>query len=125
MLIVHVHVKVKPEHVDAFVAATLANAKASLEEPGVLRFDVIREEGAGDRFVLVEVYRTDDDPARHKEQGRQDRQRRQGQDHLQPAHHPRMPVGARHFRRHPPAGSRAHAGCQSGSGRAERSPEGR
>lgn len=67
MLIVHVHVKVKPEHVDAFVAATTANAKASLEEPGVLRFDVIREEGTSDRFVLVEVYRTADDPARHKE----------------------------------------------------------
>lgn len=67
MLIVHVHVKVKPEHAEAFVAATLANAKASLEEPGVLRFDVIREEGTSDRFVLVEVYRTADDPARHKE----------------------------------------------------------
>lgn len=66
MLIVHVHVKVKPEHVDAFVAATRANAAASLEEPGILRFDVVREEGAPDHFVLVEVYRTADDPARHK-----------------------------------------------------------
>lgn len=66
MLIVHVHVKVKPEHVDAFVAATKANAAASLEEPGILRFDVVREAGAPDRFVLVEVYRTADDPARHK-----------------------------------------------------------
>lgn len=67
MLIVHVHVSVKPEHVPAFVAATLENARASLGEPGILRFDVVREAGTEDRFVLVEVYRTDADPARHKE----------------------------------------------------------
>ena len=66
MLVVHVHVKVKPEHVAAFVAATEENARASLEEPGILRFDVVREQGAEDRFVLVEVYRTEEDPARHK-----------------------------------------------------------
>ena len=67
MLIVHVHVKVRPASVAAFVAATLANARASLGEPGILRFDVVREEGADDRFVLVEVYRTDADPAKHKQ----------------------------------------------------------
>jgi quinol monooxygenase YgiN len=67
MLIVHVHVKVKPELVEAFVEATLANARESVKEPGILRFDVLREEGASDRFMLVEVYRTPDDPARHKE----------------------------------------------------------
>ncbi|WP_275935517.1 putative quinol monooxygenase [Sandaracinus amylolyticus] len=67
MLIVHVHVRVKPEHVDAFVAATEDNARASLQEPGILRFDLIRDAGERDRFVLVEVYRTDDDPAKHKQ----------------------------------------------------------
>lgn len=67
MLIVHVHVHVKPEHVDAFIAASTDNARASLREPGILRFDVIQEQGARERFVLVEVYRTDDAPARHKE----------------------------------------------------------
>lgn len=66
MLVVHVHVKVKPEHVAAFVAATEENARASLDEAGILRFDVVREQGADDRFVLVEVYRTEEDPARHK-----------------------------------------------------------
>lgn len=67
MLVVHVHVRVKAGQEDAFVAATIANAEASLGEPGVLRFDVIREEGAADRFVLVEVYRGADDAAAHKQ----------------------------------------------------------
>jgi autoinducer 2-degrading protein len=67
MLIVHVHVRVKPGQGDAFVAATRENARASRREPGVVRFDVVRELADPDRFVLVEIYRTDADPARHKE----------------------------------------------------------
>ena len=67
MLIVHVHVHVKPEHVGAFREATLENARHSVEEPGVLRFDVIEERGRPERFVLVEIYRTEDDAAKHKE----------------------------------------------------------
>ena len=67
MLIVHVFVHVKPDQIDAFCEATLVNAKASLEEPGVARFDVIQERERPERFVLVEVYRTPDDPAKHKE----------------------------------------------------------
>ena len=67
MLIVHVHVHVKPEHVDAFRAASLENARNSVQEPGVARFDVIQQADDPTRFILVEVYRTADDPARHKE----------------------------------------------------------
>ncbi|MDI6768880.1 MAG: antibiotic biosynthesis monooxygenase [Anaerolineales bacterium] len=67
MYIVHVHVHVKPEQVEAFKAATLENARSSLAEPGVARFDVIQEADDPTRFVLVEVYRTPGDPARHKE----------------------------------------------------------
>jgi quinol monooxygenase YgiN len=66
MLIVHVFVRVKPVHLDAFEAATLENARNSIEEPGVVRFDVVRQEDDPTRFVLVEIYRTADDPARHK-----------------------------------------------------------
>jgi (4S)-4-hydroxy-5-phosphonooxypentane-2,3-dione isomerase len=66
MLIVHVHVRVTPESVDAFRAATLENARTSVEEPGVVRFDVVQQEDDPTRFVLVEIYRTPDDPARHK-----------------------------------------------------------
>ena len=66
MLIVHVHVHVKPDAVDAFREATLANARASVREPGVIRFDVVQQADDAARFVLVEVYRTTDDPARHK-----------------------------------------------------------
>ncbi|MBN1201635.1 MAG: antibiotic biosynthesis monooxygenase [Anaerolineae bacterium] len=67
MLIVHVHVHVKPESVDAFRAASLENARSSIQEPGIARFDVIQQQDDPTRFVLVEVYRTPDDPARHKE----------------------------------------------------------
>jgi autoinducer 2-degrading protein len=67
MLIVHVFVHVTPESVDAFRAATVENARNSVKEPGVVRFDVIQQDDDPTQFVLVEVYRTDDDPARHKE----------------------------------------------------------
>ena len=67
MFIVHVFVHVKDDHVDAFKAASLENARASVEEPGVARFDVIQQQDDPTRFVLVEVYRTPDDPGRHKE----------------------------------------------------------
>lgn len=66
MLVVHVHVQVKPEAVEAFKAATLANARQSVQEPGVARFDVIQHQDDPTRFVLVEVYRTADAPAAHK-----------------------------------------------------------
>ena len=69
MLVVHVHIRVKPEVVEEFIAATLENARNSLEEPGILRFDVSQHREDPTRFVLVEVYRTDEDPARHKETG--------------------------------------------------------
>ncbi len=67
MLIVHVHVKVKPESVEAFRQATVENARSSVKEPGIARFDVIQQSDDPTRFVLVEVYRTEDAPARHKE----------------------------------------------------------
>lgn len=67
MFIVHVHVHVKPEYVDAFCEATLENARNSVQEPGIARFDVVQQLDDPTRFVLVEVYRTPDDPARHKE----------------------------------------------------------
>jgi quinol monooxygenase YgiN len=67
MFIVHVFAHVKTDKVDAFRAATLENARSSIAEPGVARFDVIQQQDDPARFVLVEVYRTPDDPAKHKE----------------------------------------------------------
>ena len=66
MLVVHVHVQVKPECVEAFKKATLANAQASVKEQGIARFDVAQQTDDPTKFVLVEVYRNDDAPARHK-----------------------------------------------------------
>lgn len=67
MLVVHVQVRVKPEFVDAFKAATLANASASVREPGIARFDVVQQNDDPTRFMLVEVYRNAAAPAAHKE----------------------------------------------------------
>lgn len=66
MLIVQVHVHVKPEAIEAFKQATLKNARSSLSERGVARFDVIQEAADPSRFVLVEVYRDEAAPAEHK-----------------------------------------------------------
>ena len=67
MLIVQVFVRVKPEALEAFREATLANARNSVLEPGIARFDVIQQADDPTRFVLVEVYRTVEDTVRHKE----------------------------------------------------------
>jgi (4S)-4-hydroxy-5-phosphonooxypentane-2,3-dione isomerase len=67
LLVVHVQIRVKPDSIDAFRAATLANASQSVKEPGVARFDVIQDSEDPTRFVLVEVYRTPEAPAAHKE----------------------------------------------------------
>ncbi len=66
MLVVHVHARVRPGRVEDFLAATLVNARASLAEPGVLRFDVIQDQADPEHVVLVEVYRDDDASAAHK-----------------------------------------------------------
>lgn len=67
MLIVHVHVKVLPEHLDAFITATKANAAESVKEAGVVRFDLLRQADDPHAFLLVEIYRDAEAPARHKE----------------------------------------------------------
>ena len=67
MLIVHVHVHVKPDCVAAFKTATLDNARNSVKEPGIVRFDVCQQADDPTRFVLVEVYRSVEAAAAHKE----------------------------------------------------------
>lgn len=67
MLIVHVHVHVKPESVEAFKAATIENARNSVQEPGIARFDVFQQADDGTRFVIVESFRTAEAPAAHRE----------------------------------------------------------
>lgn len=67
MNIVLVHVHVKPEFVEAFKQASLDNASNSVKEAGIARFDVIQQADDPTRFVLVEVYKTTEAPAAHKE----------------------------------------------------------
>jgi quinol monooxygenase YgiN len=67
MLVVHIFVHVKPDCIEAFKAATLVNARASVREPGIARFDVVQQPDDPTRFVFVEAYRTAGAPAAHKE----------------------------------------------------------
>jgi autoinducer 2-degrading protein len=69
MLVVHVDIQVLSEHIAPFLAACRANAAASRQEPGVLRFDVLADPGDPAHVVLVEVYRDDAAAAAHKETG--------------------------------------------------------
>lgn len=67
MHLLHVTIRVKPEHLEAFKAATLANARATVQEPGVARFDVIQLADDPTQFMLLEAYRTPADHAAHRE----------------------------------------------------------
>ncbi len=67
MLVVHIQISVKPECVAAFQDATIANARESLKEPGIARFDFVQQTDAPTRFALVEAYRNPEAQARHRE----------------------------------------------------------
>ena len=67
MLVVHVHVHVKPECVEAFRQAAVENARNSVLEPGIARFDVVQQADDPTRFLLVEAYRTVEATSQHKE----------------------------------------------------------
>lgn len=67
MLIVHVFARVKPEFIEAFRAACEENARLSVREPGIARFDILQDAADPAKFVLNEVYRNPEAPARHKE----------------------------------------------------------
>ena len=67
MLIVHVNVHVKTESVEEFKHASMANARESRKEPGIAQFDVLQHQDDPTRFVFIEIYRTPEAPAAHKE----------------------------------------------------------
>ncbi|MGH3258914.1 MAG: putative quinol monooxygenase, partial [Streptosporangiaceae bacterium] len=67
MLVVHVHARIRAGQVEDFLAATHINARASLNEPGVLRFDMIQDQADPAHVVLVEVYRDEEASAAHKQ----------------------------------------------------------
>ena len=67
MLIVHVNIQVKSDDIEAFKAASVKNATNSVREPGIARFDVLQQKDDPTRFVLVEIYRTPEAPAAHKQ----------------------------------------------------------
>lgn len=67
MLIVHVHVCVKADSIAEFVQATVENARASIKEPGIARFDLVQRQDDASRFLLIEAYRTAEAATAHKE----------------------------------------------------------
>lgn len=67
MHILLVYLTVKPDHLDAFLAATLDNASNSRKEPEVVRFDIIQEVDDPTRFTFIEIYKTPNGLAAHRE----------------------------------------------------------
>ncbi len=67
MLVVQVNILVKKEFVEDFIAATIENARASIKEKGIARFDFLQDQDNPEKFILIEAYRKDDAPAEHKE----------------------------------------------------------
>ena len=67
MMIVHVHIYVKPEFVTLFQEASIENARNSLQESGVTRFDLLQQQEDPNRFLLIEIYKSIEDAASHKE----------------------------------------------------------
>jgi (4S)-4-hydroxy-5-phosphonooxypentane-2,3-dione isomerase len=67
MFVVHVHVHVKKDRVDDFISASRENAANSLQEPGVVRFDIVQQEENPDFFILEEAYKTQADSGSHKD----------------------------------------------------------
>jgi quinol monooxygenase YgiN len=67
MHILHVHMKIRPERIDKFIAATLANALNTLKEPGCVRFDLVQDTADGSHFELIEIYRDQAAHAAHRE----------------------------------------------------------
>jgi (4S)-4-hydroxy-5-phosphonooxypentane-2,3-dione isomerase len=81
MIIVHVFIKIKPDMIEPFKAATLKNAQNSVKEPGILRFDFMQQEDAPLSFLLVEVYKDSIAVAQHKETSHY-AEWRQGAEHM-------------------------------------------
>ncbi len=67
MFIIHVFCHVKPDKVEEFKASIIENARNSIQEPGIARFDVIQQADDPTRFVLAEAYRSQEDNAKHRE----------------------------------------------------------
>ena len=67
MQIFHIEIHVKPESIGAFSAATVENARNSIQEPAIARFDFMQQAGDPSRFLLIEAYRDPEGPARHRE----------------------------------------------------------
>lgn len=67
MFILIVNARVKPEYIEVFREATLENARNSVLEPGIVRFDVLQQTDDATRFALYEVYRDPSAPAKHRQ----------------------------------------------------------
>ncbi len=67
MFVVMVHVSVKPDSIEAFKKASIINAQSSINEAGIARFDFIQQQDDPSKFLLVEVYASEEDTFKHKD----------------------------------------------------------
>ncbi len=69
MVIVHVYIHIKSEYIEPFKEATIENARNSIQEPGIVRFDFIQQQDDSSRFMLIEIYRSPQAIDAHKDAG--------------------------------------------------------
>lgn len=67
MLVTCVHVYVKKDRIEDFIAASVENHTSSVKEPGNLRFDVLQCDADPSKFLLYEAYESEEAAAAHKE----------------------------------------------------------
>ena len=67
MFVVHIYVQVKPEYIEEFKKISIENARSSVKEPAIARFDVIQQSDDPTRFILVEAYLDESGVANHKQ----------------------------------------------------------
>jgi autoinducer 2-degrading protein len=66
MIVTLVHVWVKEPFVEDFIRATVENHENTVKEPGNLRFDILSDASDKTKFVLYEVFESEDAILAHK-----------------------------------------------------------
>ena len=67
MYVVSVTIQVTAPDVEAFIEASLDNARNTRQEPGNVRFDVLQAEDEPTRFLLYECYQSKEDFTKHQQ----------------------------------------------------------
>jgi (4S)-4-hydroxy-5-phosphonooxypentane-2,3-dione isomerase len=66
MIVTCVYVHVKPDAIDSFINATISNHRNTVKEPGNIRFDFTQQADDPCKFMIYEVFESEDAVLEHK-----------------------------------------------------------